>query len=124
MAKYRTARQKSTVGEALDAAVGEVETLLEEIGDTVSGWEGTALENTSRFEAASTARDSLDELHGQLNDLAFPERFAILEVEWDAQTAAPSAQVSRAVRVTNAVNTLCAVVERVSAKREEESDAT
>ena len=60
MAKYKQVREEFTVGDGLDTS--EIESLRDEMQEWVDNMSGSALENTSRYQMALDAAETLDRI--------------------------------------------------------------
>ena len=67
MGKYKQVKEKFTVDEGLDTS--EIESLRDEMQGWIDNMGGTALENTSRYQTASDAVDTLD----RVDDIRFDD---------------------------------------------------
>jgi len=73
MGKYKQVTETLTVEDGLD--LSEIESLRDEMEEWVDNMGGTALENTNRYQMASDAKDTLD----NVDEIRFEEIWEVME---------------------------------------------
>lgn len=107
MGSYKFEKKKSTLGAVISDAYSDLQTLRDEMQETVDNMEGANMEHLPKYDTASEAVSELDVCD---NEPDVPEALADLEVEYSEQVNKRKGRgPSREVRLSNATAMLQAV---------------
>lgn len=113
---YKTTARVVKLSDALSEGKGEVDTLLEEIGEWKDNMESNSMEQLPKYDEVSECYDALESIQQTLEQIDEPTDETVLALEvtvYDTMPTDKRRQPSRATRAGNASSCLSAVKEKL-----------